>query len=101
MKPPKKNFDRKKKQSLPIDRTFDPPIWADAQRIVAQYQVTLWQEDDRWFGHGLEMPHVYGDGATVAECVASTLEGLVVATAHMIELGDRPPAPAREGIRNE
>jgi predicted RNase H-like HicB family nuclease len=100
MSPGKKGTTAKKRKKA-IDRPFEPRIWAQAQRIAAEYQVIVWHEDGRWYGHGLEMPDVYGDGPTVSQCVESTIQGLTAVTAHLLEEGERPPAPAREGMRTE
>ena len=61
----------------------------------------LEREDDWWYGHGLEQPGAGGDGATPEAAVADTREALVAVTATMIEKGQRPPAPAKEGRRTE
>jgi predicted RNase H-like HicB family nuclease len=57
-------------------------------------------EEGRWYGHGLEMPTVFGDGRTVQAAVADTREALVTAVAYLLEKGRPPPAPAREGHRS-
>lgn len=99
-----KNSEKKKEkdaQGRDLDRPFDPAILAEAKRIVADYEITLWLEDGVWYGHGVEFPTAYGDGATVEECMASTREGLVTGVAYMLENGQRPPRPARLGERSE
>jgi predicted RNase H-like HicB family nuclease len=88
-------------KALAIDRPFAPTILAEARRIVADYEITLWFEDGVWYGHGVEFPTAYGDGSTVEECMASTREGLVAGVAYMLEKGARPPRPARLGERSE
>ena len=47
------------------------------------------------------MPLVFGDGATVEACVKDTREAFMVAAATLLELGERPPAPASAGLRTE
>ena len=47
------------------------------------------------------MPYVFGDGRTPEAAVADTREALVVVVAYMLEEGQRPPAPASEGRREE
>jgi predicted RNase H-like HicB family nuclease len=84
-----------------LARPFDPSVLAEAERIVAEYEITLWREDGWWYGHGVEFPTAYGDGATVEECMASTREGLVAGVAYLLENGQRPPRPARLGERSE
>lgn len=94
-----KNF--KDSQGRDASRPFDPAILEEAGRIAARYQIVLEQEDDWWYGHGLELPTTYGDGATAEAAVASTREGLIATTAWMLERGERPPLPAGEGRRTE
>jgi predicted RNase H-like HicB family nuclease len=83
-----------------LDRPFDKAILAKAKAIVEQYKIVLEFEDGDWYGHGLEMPTAYGDGKTVAAAVADTREGLITAVAYMLEKGQTPPEPAREGNRS-
>jgi predicted RNase H-like HicB family nuclease len=72
-----------------------------ARQSVSDYQLILECEDNHWYGRGLEMPHVFGDGRSPAVCIASTREALVAAAAYLIEQGKSPPRPAREGKRTE
>ena len=72
-----------------------------AKTLVDQYQMILRFEAGEWYGRGLELPDVYGDGPTPAECIKHTGEALVGAVAYMLETGQRPPSPAREGRRTE
>lgn len=54
-----------------------------------------------FFGSLAEMPLVMGDGKTVAKCVDSVIEAAIVTVATMLESGEQPPAPAREGKRDQ
>jgi predicted RNase H-like HicB family nuclease len=92
---------KSKKSSEAIDRPFDPQISNKAREIVQHYQVILSNEEGHWYGRGLELPHVFGDGASVDQCVADTREALVGVVAYLIEQGQRPPAPAQAGTRSE
>jgi predicted RNase H-like HicB family nuclease len=92
---------KSKNSKLDPARPFARAVLAEAERIVADYEITLWREDGWWYGHGVEFPTAYGDGATVEECMASTREGLVAGVAYMIENSQRPPRPARLGERSE
>ena len=84
----------------PIDRPFDKAILAKAKAIVEHYKIVLEFEDGEWYGHGLEMPGAHGDGKTVQAAVADTREALIGAVAYLIEKGQTPPEPAREGNRS-
>jgi len=96
-----KSKNSKRGKAIDPARPFAPTILAEARRIAADYEITIWFEDGDWYGHGLELPTAYGDGPTPEKCVASTREGLVAAVATMIEMGERPPRPARLGERSE
>jgi len=78
-----------------IDRPFAAGILAQAGKIAEQYQVILAAEDGEWYGRRLELPHVFADGKTPAQCVANTRDGMTTAVATLLERGDKPPAPAR------
>lgn len=54
-----------------------------------------------FFGSLAEMPLVMGDGKTVAKCVDSVIEAAIVTVASMLEKDEKPPAPAREGKRDQ
>jgi predicted RNase H-like HicB family nuclease len=70
-----------------------------AQAIVANYQIILTSEDGEWYGRGLELSHVFGDGPTPARCIDNTREALTAAVAYILEQGQTPPSPAKQGKR--
>jgi predicted RNase H-like HicB family nuclease len=72
-----------------------------AAQIAARYQIVIQQEEDGYYGRGLEMPGVMNDGRTPAECLKATRESLVSAVAYLLESGKTPPAPAAENRRSE
>jgi len=72
-----------------------------ASKLVEQYQVILSFEDGDWYGRGLEMPQVFADGKTPAECIRNTRAALAGAVAYLLEAGEAIPRPAREGTRTE
>jgi predicted RNase H-like HicB family nuclease len=82
-----------------LDRPFAPDVLAKARELAARYQMILWYEDGEWYGRGLEMPHVYGDGRTPAQCIEDTREAFVGMAATLLERGEKPPAPAKSGQR--
>jgi predicted RNase H-like HicB family nuclease len=90
---------KSKKPAKGLDRPFDADILAQAAKIAERYQVILAFEDGHWYGRGLEMPHVYGDGKTANQCIDDTREALKGAVAYLLEEGQRPPTPAQEGTR--
>lgn len=84
-----------------ISRPFAPKVLAEAQQVAADYQVIVQSENGHWYGRGLEMPHVFGDGKTAEACVEDTLSALTAAVAFLIESGQSPPPPTREGRRTQ
>jgi predicted RNase H-like HicB family nuclease len=79
---------------------FEAGILESARRIVRAYDLIVRYEDGEWYGHALEYPEAMGDGKTVDACVRATREALAVAVATMLEAGQAPPPPAREGYRS-
>lgn len=57
--------------------------------------------DVGYFGRTVEMPTVMSDGKTVTACVRNVLEATALAIAATLEDGQTPPAPAREGKRDQ
>jgi len=90
----------KNSKSRAVDRSFDPSILARATEIVANYEIVVAFEDGQWYGHGLELPGAHGDGRTPQAAVADTREAMAGVVAYMLEEGQRPPEPAREGNRS-
>lgn len=84
-----------------ISAPFPPKILKTAQRVAETYDIVLRFEDGEWFGHALEYPEAMGDGKTPAACVKATRQSIAAGVATMLEAGQTPPAPAREGVRTE
>lgn len=82
-------------------RPFAPSVLAEARKVADGYQVVLNCEDGHWYGRGLELSYVFGDGKTVDAAVADTRQAMTVAVATMMENRERPPAPAKMGRRTE
>ena len=90
-----------KPRAKALDRPIARKVVAEARETAARYQIVVQFEDGEWFGRGLEMPHVFGDGPTAEACVANTREALTSAVAYLLENDQRVPAPAVTGRRNE
>jgi predicted RNase H-like HicB family nuclease len=84
-----------------LDRPFSANVLKQAKGIAQHYQVILSCEEGHWYGRGLEMPNVFSDGKTANQCMENTREALCRAVAYMLEEGQKPPAPAREGTRTQ
>jgi predicted RNase H-like HicB family nuclease len=91
---------KSKKPAKAMDRAFEPDVLAKAKAIAEQYQVIVSCEDGHWYGRGLELPTIHGDGPTVSQCVKDTREALTGWVAYLLEEGQRPPSPAKGGIRS-
>ena len=64
-----------------LSRPFAPEVLKRAKQIVGDYQIVLTSEDGEWYGRGLELPQVFGDGLTPEACIESTREELEAAVA--------------------
>ena len=84
-----------------LDRPFAAEILKQARQTVGEYQIVLECEDAHWYGRGLEMPHVFGDGKSPAACIDDTRQALLAAVAYLVEQGQFPPPPARQGRRTQ
>ena len=84
-----------------MDRPFDKDVKDLAIEIVDSYQIILESEDGEFYGRGLEMPNVYGEGKTANACVKNTRDALFAAVATMIEMNETPPLPAHDNARTE
>lgn len=83
-----------------LARPFDAATLRRAAEIAARYQIVLEQSEDvGYLGRTVEMPFVMADGPTLESCAEETIEATTAAIATMIEMGQRPPSPAREGKR--
>ncbi len=88
-------------KSKKLNSAFDGRIVMEAAKIADKYQIIISSEDGMYFGKGLEMPFVFGEGKTADECLDNTKEALTASVAHMIEQGQPIPVPALEGKRTE
>ncbi|MFN0131846.1 MAG: plasmid mobilization protein [Phycisphaerales bacterium] len=71
-------------------------------KLASEYQFVIVRDPDMgYFGRTVEMPFAMSDGHTVAKCMASTLEATASGIATMLERGETPPSPAREGKRDQ
>lgn len=88
-------------KSKKLNKPFNKNVLDAAKKIAEKYEVIISFENGEWYGRGLEMPNVFGDGKTPNECVENTREGLISTVAHLMEQGEVIPAPASEGKRTE
>jgi predicted RNase H-like HicB family nuclease len=88
-------------KSKNLNKPFDAKFLTNAKKIAKKYEIILSFEDGQWYGRGLEMPNVYGDGETPDKCIENTREALTASVAHLLERGEVVPAPASQGKRTE
>ncbi len=98
---PARKDRREKADKKDLDRPFDAKIWKAACATAAEYQVIVSCDDGHWYGRGLELSNVFGDGPTPQKCLDSTREALAVAVAYLLEARKKPPTPARLGKRTQ
>jgi len=84
-----------------LNKAFDKDVLTPAKKIAEKYEIILSFDNGEWYGRGLEMPNVFGDGKTPDECVKNTRKGLISAVAHLLEQGEIIPAPASANKRTE
>jgi len=58
-------------------------------------------QDEGYIGSTIELPLVMGGGKTIAACAKNVLEATTAVIATILEAGETPPAPARDGKRDQ
>jgi predicted RNase H-like HicB family nuclease len=81
--------------------TLKPQYIERARPIAEQYQMVIWLEAGEYYGRGVELPYVFGDGKTLEECAENTREAFVTAIAGYLQEGRSPPAPPSEEKRDQ
>jgi predicted RNase H-like HicB family nuclease len=85
-----------------LGRPVDPTILGAARKIAGQYRLVLESDPDLGFiGSTAEMPLVMADGRTVQRCATRVVEATTAAIATLLERGERPPASARDLVRDQ
>jgi predicted RNase H-like HicB family nuclease len=95
------NHERPGTKDLRLRRPVKAEILKSAAAIAEQYQIILENDEGRWYGRGLELPHVFGDGTTPLACIKSTRQALIATVAYLLEQKRKPPSPARNGKRTQ
>ena len=88
-------------KSARLARSFTPDIWQQALAIAAEYQVIMSCEQGHWYGRGLELSNVFGDGTTPSKCIDAIREALTACVAYLLEEHKTPPLPAHLGKRTQ
>jgi len=88
-------------KSKKLNKEFDAKLLAKAKKIAEKYEIIIALEDGEYYGRGLEMPFVFGEGKNADECIQNTREAFASTIAHLLERGEIVPAPAKEGKRTE
>jgi len=58
-------------------------------------------ESKCYIGCTVEMPSSFGEGATIEACAKDTLKAAIAGICTLLEIGERPPSPARAGLRDK
>ncbi|HTQ39157.1 MAG TPA: hypothetical protein VMJ32_09010 [Pirellulales bacterium] len=95
------NRSRAGEKELRLRRPFRTDVLKQAAALAEQYQIILENDAGHWYGRGLELPHVFGDGASPQACIKSTRQALAAAVAYFLEQGRNPPSAARSGKRTQ
>lgn len=93
---PKKSEKRLKKRATSLlTKAPDTKHLIEGQRLAKQYRLIIQPDPDvGYVGSSVEMPLVFGEGATTSACIADTLKALSQTIAVMLALGEHPPSPA-------
>jgi predicted RNase H-like HicB family nuclease len=92
---------KSKNLTVGAEQKLDRRYLKQAIPIAEQYQLVIWFEDGEYYGRGVELPYAFGDGKTIEQCAANTRDAFVTAIAGYLQDGRTPPAPAREGKRDQ
>lgn len=86
-----------------MSKPFARDIAAQARELAAQYRYVIEadEEGDGYIGCTVEMPTVMGGGDNPAECYQDTIDATITTIATLLEAGDAPPSPSREGKRDQ
>lgn len=96
----KKPARKPRAESASIDRPFDPALRRKAAALASQYRIVIEADPEVGFlGTSQELPGVFADGPSPAECFNQTLEALTATVATMLEAGQTPPAPLAQQAR--
>lgn len=98
----KNSASRKKTSKSHLSRPIAPAIQKRAAELAKAYHLVLTEEPEvGYLGRTVEMPLVMADGESIEACARATLEATTAAIATLLEQGQRPPAPARQGKRDQ
>jgi predicted RNase H-like HicB family nuclease len=86
-----------------LDRPFPPQVAAQARQAAARYRIVVWFDDEEqeFYGRGVEIPLAMGDGMTADECVRAVRQAMTAVVSLMLERGQRPPTPLSQANRTE
>lgn len=91
----------KSEKSVKIGNAPSRRHLAEAAKLAELYRITLWREDDQWWGRCVELPNCLGDGNSPAAAISATRQAVVAAVAADLADGVPAPLPARQGVRSE
>jgi predicted RNase H-like HicB family nuclease len=85
-----------------LEEAFDKTTLSNARKITGGYRVII-EENDKlgYIGSAVELPTVFADGKTPADCYQAVQEALTGAVATMIKSGRKPPQSSLAEKRTE
>jgi predicted RNase H-like HicB family nuclease len=85
-----------------VDRDFDPAVLRRAREVTLGYRLVIQPaEGVGLMGRSVELPGVMAGGKTHEECVRAVVMATETAVATLLEMGEKPPAPASARKRTE
>ena len=89
-------------ETIHLDRNLESELFERADRLADQYRLTLEADGKGGFiGSSVELPRVFGEGASADECVRLTRRMLASAVAGMLKTGRTPPSAVKQRRRDE
>lgn len=84
-----------------LGRPFAPEVIDRARELAGKYRIVLEPEPGTgYIASSLELPQVYADGPTPDAAVESVREALAAAVGYLLEIGQLPPLPSAQQVRN-
>jgi predicted RNase H-like HicB family nuclease len=93
---------RSVKKRIDVNRPFDPGILREAKRIAARYRLIVEPDPEAGFlGRVAELPGVFADGKTQADCVRMLVFAAETTVATYLEEKKSAPSPISDVQRRE
>ena len=85
-----------------LEEAFDKAFLVEAREIVAGYRIIIDRNDKLgYIASSVELPTIFADSKSRAQCLMAVEEALIGAVATMIECGRKPPQSSLAEKRTE